>query len=235
MRSVNLLVFTMLVAATLSAQKREIEFGVLAGYGILNSTVSGKVADRYIIYSNSSTLDGFRLGAFGKVIKERGFWSSELSYYNNRSLINFHNLKWEEDLAAYGNASIDASGIYFNNMIRTSIHKGFSILKLFSFEGGLVAAIQLKDRNYSDYPDNYFDPATMTKVIYQVADGFNRFLVLGTIRLAYNFGPISVYGSVERSFTPVSNHIKFENVKYPLEYRIGTYEFGIKYTLFNLK
>lgn len=226
---------TMLMVATLSAQKREIEFGVLADYGILNPTVNGKVADRYIIYGNSSSMDGFRLGAFGKVINEKGFWSSELSYFNNRSLINFHNLKWEEDLAAYGNASIDASGIYFNNMIKTSINKGFSILKDFSFEGGIIAAIQLKDKNYSDYPDNYFDPATMTKVIYQVANGFNRFLVLGTIRLAYNFGPISVYGSLEKSLTPVSNHVEFENVKYPIEYRIGTYAFGIKYTLFNSK
>ena len=236
MRSVNLLVAAIFIAATLSAQKKEIKFGILADYGVLNSTVNGLISDRYIIYSNGSTLDGFRLGVFGKVKANKGFWNSELSYFNNRSSINFHNLKWQEDYTKYGSASIDASGGYFNNMIRLSINRGFTIVKGFSIEGGIIAAYQVKDKHYSGYPDSYFtDPATMTKVIYRVADGFNSFLFIGNVRLAYDFGPLSVYGSLEKSLTPVADHVEFENVRYPLEYKIGTFAIGVTYTLFNSK
>ncbi len=235
MRSISLLIAALFITNSLSAQKREIKLGIVADYGVLTSTVNGQISDRYIIYSSGSSLDGFRLGVFGKVMVKKGFWNSELSYFNNRSFILFHNLKWQEDYATYGSASIDASGGYFNNMIRVSINRGFSIAKGFSFEGGIIAALQLKDKHYTGYPDSYFDPATMSKIVYRVADGFNSFLFLGNVRLAYNFGPLTVYGSLEKSLTPVADHVEFENVIYPLEYKIGTYAIGVTYTLFNSK
>lgn len=232
MRSVNLVLVSMLVTVTLAAQEREFRFGILTEYGILNSTVNGQIANKYIIYSGNSTMDGFRLGVFGKVMSKRAFWNSEISYFNNRSWISFHNLKWEEDFAMYGNASVDASAIYFNKMIRVSVNKGFLIARGFSIEGGIIAALQLKEKHYADNPDNYFDPATMTKVIYHVPRGFNHFLFLGNLRLSYNFGPLSVYYSLERGLTPVSDHVEFENIKYPLEYKIDINAFGVTYTLF---
>lgn len=233
MRSVILLLT--LITTSLFAQNRELKFGVLADYGLLRSTVNGRVADRYIIYSDNSTMDGFRLGVFGKVMSKKGFWNSEFSYFNNRSWISFHNLKWEEDFAMYRNASVDASAIYFNRMIRLSVNKGFMIARGFSIEGGIIAALQLKEKHYADNPDNYFDPATMTKVIYLVPRGFNQFLFLGNLRLSYNFGPLLVYYSLERGLTSVSDHVEFENIKYPLEYKIGTNAFGVTYTLFKSK
>ncbi|HRF33308.1 MAG TPA: hypothetical protein PLM56_07405 [Cyclobacteriaceae bacterium] len=233
MRSVILLLT--LVTTPLFAQNKETKFGVLADYSLLRSTVNGRVADRYIIYSDNSTMDGFRLGVFGKVMSKRGFWNSEFSYFNNRSGLSFHNLKWEEDLALYGNVSVDASAIYFNRMIRLSVNKGFLIARGLSIEGGIIAALQLKEKHYTDYPDNSFDPATMSKIIFQVPKGFKDLLILGEIRIAYNFGPLSVYYSLERGLTSVSDHVEFENIKYPLEYKIGTYVFGVTYTLFNSK
>jgi hypothetical protein len=75
----------------------------------------------------------------------------------------------------------------------------------------------------------------MSKIIFQVPKGFKDLLILGEIRIAYNFGPLSVYYSLERGLTSVSDHVEFENIKYPLEYKIGTYAFGVTYTLFNSK
>lgn len=71
MRSVILLLT--LITTSLFAQNRELKFGVLADYGLLRSTVNGRVADRYIIYSDNSTMDGFRLGVFGKVMSKKVF------------------------------------------------------------------------------------------------------------------------------------------------------------------
>lgn len=102
MRFPNFLLILMVITSTLSAQKKEIKFGVLADYGILEPDVKGKVAEKYELFSTGSTLDGYRVGIFCYLTVKRGFWNSELSYFNNRSLIQFHNLKWQEDLAKHG-------------------------------------------------------------------------------------------------------------------------------------
>jgi len=75
----------------------------------------------------------------------------------------------------------------------------------------------------------------MTKVIYRVSDGFNRFLILGNIKLAYLFGPLTVYGTLERSLTAVSEYVDYESSRYPLKYSIKTFAMGITYTLYTTK
>jgi len=125
----------------INAQEHKFKFGLLADYGILEPDVKGIVAEKYELFSTGSTLDGYRIGVFCNLKVRRGFWNSELSYFNNRSLIQFHNLRWQEDLAKYGTASTYASGMYLNNMVRLSINRGLIIAKSFSIEAGLIGAL----------------------------------------------------------------------------------------------
>ncbi len=202
-------------------------------YRILNPSLDTRVADCYHIYTNGSKLDGFRVGGFVEVHGANGFLNVEVSYSSNSSIIQFHNLKWEEDLATYGTGvSIDASGIYTNNMCGISLSRGLLIKRKLSVEGGLFGALQLKDVAYSGFPDSYFtNPATMTQIIYRLADSYNRLILIGSVRLSYLFGPLKVFSSFEKSLTAASSGIVFDGEKYPIRYEIKIWSIGVSYML----
>lgn len=230
------LVLLLILSFESAAQLKIKRLGLSAEYGVLSPTVDVYAGDKYHIYSTGSTLDGFQLGAFVNfgAAKSKGYLYSQLSYFQNRSLIQFDNLKPEEDLIKYGFARVGGSGMYTHNMFRIEVGKSIRILKNLTVSGGLIAVLQQKDKHYIGYPESYFDnsPYTPSKIIYRFAEEFNKYIFLYDFQISYLFGPLSLSLSMEKNITSVSQGVEYENVLYPFRFNIKTVSFGVAYTIF---
>lgn len=236
--AILVLASSILITSDCWSQVRTSTAGILAEYvANLEADVNAYVGDKYYLYA-SSPLDGFKVGFFGKVTTHRGYWYSECSYLHAHSLIQFVNLKPQEDLDRYGAAELVGSGMYTHRMLNLNISRGFLITRWLSFDAGFTTSIQFKDAHLSGKPDSYFNSnswlffSPMREVVYRLSDGFNPILLSANAKATYLFGPLSVYVTYESTLTSVTNGLKYKGAQYPIHYALRIWSIGFGYTLF---
>lgn len=210
--------------------------GLFAGYNNVYPNVSASISDKYLI-SGSSGLDGYEVGIFGSIKKQRGYWESQLTYLMNRSNLGIENLKWQEDLAQYGAAEI-AGGIGITSrMVRLSIDRGYFFARNFSINGGIIGIIQIDDPHYQEWPEELFQDwqKDMSSTVFEFGRSINRFMLSGEAAVAYHFGPLICSFSLEKNFTPVASSVEYEMQHYPVKYNYFSWTVGFAYTIFDSK
>lgn len=220
------------VSFNVFGQNEIYKVGLFAGYNNVYPNVSSSISDKYLI-SGSSGLDGYEVGIFGSIKKQRGYWESQLSYLMNRSSLGIENLKWREDLRQFGAAEISGGIGITSRMVRLSINRGYFFARNFSINGGLIGIIQVDDPHYHEWPEEEFQDwqKDMSSTVFEFGQSINRFMLSGEASVGYHFGPLICSFSLEKNFTPVVSSVEYELQHYPVKYNYFSWTIGATYTI----
>lgn len=206
--------------------------GLLAEYNQLTPQVNSYVADKYFISGQDGIKEGFRLGAFLQFQKNHGYWYSEASVISSKISLWFENLKpQEEPPDAYWTYT---GSTYNNTMFSVFLARGIKAAGRFPLDGGLVFS-HVQDDEKEDYPDAYFQSDPMLnsqKILYDFADDLRDFRMSARVRIGWEFGPLILRGTYERSLYSCSRQVEYNGTEYPVNLTTHVWSFSFSYTVY---
>lgn len=212
-----------------AASKPSLWVGIKAEGNELHPRLHALVANQYEIYSTSEFYQGYRLGMFLRKDWKRLQAGVELTYFSNQLFVQFRNL----DPKSNANAEPGQYDWYYTGTIyllkraELTASGAYRLTRWLRVGAGLTGARQISEK-YRD-PINRFD-----EIIARFPESYRPFLLSGRAGIGADLGRFTADFYVERSLTPMSTHLPFNGVNYPLRQHYRLLGLSIGYKIFRL-
>lgn len=211
------------------ADKPNLWLGIKAEGNELHPRMHAVVANQYEIYSTAEFYQGYRLGAFLRKDWKRFQAGVEFAYFSNQLFVQFRNLNPKSNANANpGQYDWYYTGpIYLLKRAELTASGAYRIKRWLRVGAGLTGARQISEK-YRD-PINRFD-----EIIARFPESYRPFLLSGRAGIGADWGRFTADFYVERSLTPMSTHLPFNGVNYPLRQHYRLLGLSVGYKLFRL-